>query len=364
MNRVLGSLLLILVVTGCTNLDSMQGIEKGKESQGAPSKEVVLTPTIIATDLEIPWTIAPFQGTIYVTERVGDLSEIDKVTGDIRNQKLRLKRKVLHEGEGGLLGFTLAPDFQTSQRAFAYHTYEEAGEVFNRVIVLEKNGDIWTEVEALLERIPGGRIHNGGRIRIGPDSKLYVTTGDAGVPDNSQDLGKVAGKILRMNLDGSIPNNNPFRNSYVYSYGHRNPQGLAWDEEGILYSTEHGQSAHDEINRIQPGKNYGWPIIEGDQEAPNMIKPLFHTGDYTWAPSGIDYANGKLFIATLRDSKIRSYDLESEEIEVVLDVNSRMRDVLIEQGTLFTITNNRDGRGYPQAGDDKLLALTNLGIKR
>lgn len=352
--KKLSLFLIFIIIAGCSQ----------EKSVDEPVKETVSSPTIIATTLTIPWMITKTDGTFLIPERVGKLSEIVKATGKVTPQQLKLQKEILHEGEGGFLGFTLAPDFQTSNEAFMYHTYLEDGEIFNRVILVKRNDSTWEEKSVLLEGIPGGRIHNGGRVKIGPDLKLYVTAGDAGVPEQAQDLTSLSGKILRMNLDGSIPNDNPIPNSYVYSYGHRNPQGLAWDEKGTLYSAEHGQSAHDEINLIEPGNNYGWPIIEGNETKPDMVSPIYQTGEETWAPSGIDYANGKLYIATLRGSKVRSYEIETGRIEVVLDINSRMRDVLIEDDTLYTITNNKDGRGNPKEDDDKLLSISLSGIRK
>ncbi|MEH7237255.1 PQQ-dependent sugar dehydrogenase [Bacillus sp. JJ1562] len=346
--------LVFIILVGCSQVKNLD----------ETVKETVSNPTIIATNLTIPWMITKSDGTFLIPERVGKLSEIEEATGKVTPQQLKLQKEILHEGEGGFLGFTLAPDFQATNEAFMYHTYLEAGEIYNRVIRVERIGSTWEEKTLLLEGIPGGRIHNGGRVKIGPDHKLYVTAGDGGVPELAQDLSSLAGKTLRMNLDGSIPDDNPFPNSYVYSYGHRNPQGLAWDEDDNLYSTEHGQSAHDEINLIEPGKNYGWPIIEGNETKPDMITPIYHTGEETWAPSGIDYANGQLYIATLRGSKVRSYEIATGRIEVVLDMNSRMRDVFIEDGKLYTITNNKDGRGNPMEDDDKLLSILLSGIRK
>ncbi|RFB15116.1 PQQ-dependent sugar dehydrogenase [Bacillus sp. HNG] len=352
--KKLSLFLIFTIIVGCSQDENLDG----------PVKETVSNPSIIAINLTIPWMVTKTDGIIFIPERIGKLSEIEEASGKVKPQQLKLHKEILHQGEGGLLGFTLAPDFQTSNDAFMYHTYLEEDNILNRVILVERNGSTWVEKAVLLEGIPGGRIHNGGRIKIGPDDKLYVTAGDAGVPENAQDLTSLAGKILRINLDGSIPNDNPFPNSYVYTYGHRNPQGLAWDEKGTLYSTEHGQRAHDEINLVEPGKNYGWPIIEGSETKPDMVTPIYQTGEDTWAPSGIDYANGKLYIATLRGSMVRSYEIASGRIEVILDINSRMRDVYIEDSTLYTITNNKDGRGNPKEDDDKLLSISLSGIRK
>src|SRR5699024_10840772 len=157
--------------------------------------------------------------------------------------------------QAGFLGFTLAPDFETSNRGFAYYTYQEDGDILNRIVALELEDDLWKETEVLLDNIPGGEINTGGRIRIGPDDMLYATTGDTEQPEVAQQLDNLAGKILRMDLQGGITDDNPFDDSYVYSYGHRNSQGLAWDDQGNLYSSEHGESGNDEINLIKAGHN-------------------------------------------------------------------------------------------------------------
>jgi glucose/arabinose dehydrogenase len=349
---------LLLLITGCSIGNSSEDSKTDHSIHEQEAAEtIVASPNVLATNLNIPWTITKQDERFYITQREGSITEIDIESGSKKTQKLSITKDVLHEGEGGLLGFVLTPNFESSQQVIAYHTYLQDDEMKNRVIFLQKQGDTWVETKVLLEQIPGGRIHNGGRMRIGPDGMLYITTGDSGNPELAQDKNSLAGKILRMNLDGSIPDDNPFKNSYIYSYGHRNPQGLAWDNKGNLYSTEHGQSAHDEINLIKPGNNYGWPVIQGDEEAPSMMKPFYHTGDITWAPSGIDYYNGKLYIATLRDSRIRSYDLTSQSVSIIHESSGRMRDVFIENSQLYTITNNRDGRGNPRENDDKLLRI-------
>ncbi|WP_102028574.1 PQQ-dependent sugar dehydrogenase [Salirhabdus sp. Marseille-P4669] len=312
---------------------------------------------VLATNLNIPWTINKIENTFYLSERGGTIVKVDSETGDVARQQIRVSKDILHTGEGGLLGFLLKPDFESSREAFAYHTYQEEGQILNRVITLKLTNGEWVEEAVLLEGIPGGRIHNGGRLKIGPDNKLYVTAGDAGEAELAQDTNSLAGKILRLNVDGSIPSDNPFDNSYVYSYGHRNPQGLVWDGNGVMYSTEHGQSAHDEINKIEPGKNYGWPVIQGDKEKEGMIRPIFHTGEETWAPSGIAIEDRTMYIATLRGSKLIAFHLDDHQYDTLYNEGGRLRDVFVENGYVYIVTNNLDGRGTPQANDDKLIRL-------
>jgi glucose/arabinose dehydrogenase len=198
-------------------------------------------------------------------------------------------------------------------------------------------------------------------MKVGPDQKLYITTGDATIPESAQDLKSLNGKILRMDLDGAIPDDNPFPNSYVYSYGHRNPQGLVWIGK-TLYASEHGQSAHDEVNQIKPGANYGWPVIEGLEEKAGMETPLFQSGEDTWAPSGMAVSNGKLYAATLRGNAVREFDLGQKTTSTVIDGLGRIRDLFIDGDYLYFISNNTDGRGTPDEKDDKLyrVLLSNL----
>ncbi|MCA1031665.1 PQQ-dependent sugar dehydrogenase [Bacillus timonensis] len=349
-------LLILLFASACSNQPDInnfsQNEQEAKETLAVQSK-------VLVENLNVPWDIEKSKNFFYLTQRDGSIVEYDLNTKRVQVQSLLLNKPINQQGEGGLLGFVLASDFLKSNQAFLYHTYKERNNIVNRVILVEKRGNQWVEINSLLEGIPGGVIHNGGRMKVGPDGYLYVTAGDAGEPGNAQKLESLAGKILRMNVDGSIPKENPFPNSYVYSYGHRNPQGLAWTEDQILYSTEHGQIGHDEINLIKPGANYGWPVIQGSEKRKNMETPIFHTGDETWAPSGISYDKGRLYIATLRDEKIRSFDLEDLSVEIVYEQGGRMRDVMVHDGEIYAITNNRDGRGVPRKGDDKFILLYN-----
>jgi len=191
---------------------------------------------------------------------------------------------VAPRGEGGLLGIAVHPRFAENQLIYLYYTYERSGGLANKVVRFKFEGDSLVSGETVIENIPGATIHDGGRIKFGPDGFLYITTGDASVPESAQDRSSLAGKILRLKDDGSIPPDNPFPDSPVYSYGHRNPQGLAWDADEKLWATEHGSAATDELNLIEPGRNYGWPTIRGDETAPGMVSPVIQSGTTTWAP--------------------------------------------------------------------------------
>lgn len=310
---------------------------------------------INANKLFIPWTINKDGSSFYLSQRDGTVVQIDGDLGLVEVQDIEVSEDILHEGEGGFLGFTLAPDFEKTKRAFAFHTYEDEGEAKNRIVSLVLDGTTWKEENVLLDNIPGGELNNGGRVQIGPDGMLYATTGDTGEGELAQDLDSLAGKILRMELNGDIPVDNPFEDSYVFSYGHRNSQGLAWDENGNLYSSEHGEDGHDEINLIEAGKNYGWPEITGDEEAEDMVAPVYHSGEDTWAPSGMAFNDGQLYIASLAGKKIFTYDLADGKIAEFYNEAGRLRDVFIENDALFTITNNHDNRGEPSEKDDRLI---------
>nr|WP_220127248.1 PQQ-dependent sugar dehydrogenase [Halobacillus locisalis] len=311
----------------------------------------------IVAELRAPWDIEHSESTFYISERAGSIVSWQEGEGKER-LPVQTDRDILQRGEGGLLGLRLHPDFATNARAFAYHTYEENGAIQNRVIVLEKQSDTWKEVDVILEGIPGARFHNGGRLEVGPDEKLYVTTGDALQESIAQDRGQLAGKILRMNLDGSVPADNPSEGSHVYSYGHRNPQGIAWSDSGEMFASEHGPDAHDEINQIKAGENYGWPDAVGENHGDSVMAPIFQTGDNTWAPSGIVVHDDRLFIATLRGTALRTLLFSGEDPQVVTNSYGRIRDVEKIDDEVYFITNNTDGRGNPADGDDKLVRFS------
>ncbi len=338
-----------------------------------------MTLEVLVSNLEVPWAMAfAPDGRVFITERPGRVRIV-------RNGQLQrepwINLEVAAVGEGGLLGLALDPAFAENHYVYAAYTYRSAGgELRNRLVRLREDAATGKGVmdKVLLENIAADSIHDGGRVEFGPDGKLYWTVGDAGNPQLAQDVSSPNGKILRMNPDGSIPVDNPFPGSPVYSYGHRNPQGLAWQPgSDHLYSTEHGPSGgtygtgQDEINYIEPGKNYGWPVIHGDQTHEGMVAPIIQSGESeTWAPSGATFVNsgtwdGSLLFAGLRGEALYRLVLDKVDPRKVLSFDryfvgqyGRLRDVVQgPDGALYILTSNRDGRGNPRDGDDRILRL-------
>ncbi|AZV43359.1 quinoprotein glucose dehydrogenase [Peribacillus asahii] len=348
-------LLAIPLIAGCS--ENEQKTTENEEQENSVAEPKNYRFEVLAENLEAPWSIVKLGNTFYLTERTGSIVKVDNEKTD--RQSVEFEKEISTASEAGLLGFVLAPDFLESHQAYAYYTYEDNSGQFNRIITLRLEDNVWREESLLLDKIPSGTYHHGGRLKIGPDEKLYATVGDASESYMAQEPNSLGGKILRMNLDGSIPNDNPFPNSYIYSYGHRNPQGITWSSNGTLYADEHGNDANDEINRIEAGQNYGWPIIEGHKEQEGMVSPQFTSGDEeTWAPSGMDYYNEKLYVAALRGAAVLEFDLETGEYREVITGLGRIRDVRIEDDTLYFISNNTDGRGTPQGNDDRLYRIS------
>jgi glucose/arabinose dehydrogenase len=330
----------------------------------------------VAENLEIPWSIvwAP-DGTVFFTERSGNLRTIED--GIVSESIFSVD---VGGVEGGLLGIALDPNYSENHYIYLYYTYNDFLSTKNKVVRYVESNLSLSEDKVLIDEIPGGPFHDGGRIKFGPDGKLYITTGDAGNADLAQDKSSVAGKILRINSDGTIPEDNPFSGSPVYSYGHRNPQGLDWDKAGNLVATEHGPSgfygvAHDEINLIEPGLNYGWPDIIGAQTMDGLVTPILNTGDDTWAPSGADFYDGdkfpqwsgKYFVATLRGNHLHMIDFDFQNNKVLSHQKlfdgefGRLRDVATgPDGYLYILTSNEDGRGAPKVNDDRILRIVPL----
>lgn len=327
----------------------------------APPLDDTLPAVSVAKELDIPWALDFLpDGSIIFTERAGRIRLIDEKEGLLPDPLLTID-EVAHRGEGGLLGIVLHPDFVQNSFVYVYYTYQNGAVLANRVVRFRKHDNNLSDKEIIIDNIPGASIHNGGRIKFGPDGHLYITTGDANNPDLAQDENSLAGKILRLKDDGTIPADNPFPDSPVYSFGHRNPQGLVWDGQGVLWATEHGPRANDELNLIEPGKNYGWPIVQGDEEAPGFVSPVIHSGTETWAPSGAAYLDGSLFFAGLRGQSLYEVVIDDQPVSLRRHLNrdfGRLRDVVVgPDNFLYILTSNRDGRGMPGEDDDRIIRI-------
>ncbi|UQZ37580.1 glucose sorbosone dehydrogenase [Paenibacillus sp. PK3_47] len=359
---------------------NMNTEQPAEEAEAPPSSEQAksaesfpYTAETLVSGLNVPWEIAfAPDGRIFITERPGTLRVIEN--GKLREAPLlELYAPFVSTGEGGLLGLALDPAFADNGYAYVYHSYREGDGIQNRVLRIIIDSSAAEIDKVLLDGIPGDTNHNGGRIKFGPDGYLYVTTGERYEPELAQDKESLGGKILRIAPDGSIPEDNPWPDSPVYSWGHRNAQGLSWQPgTGVLYSSEHGQSSHDEINIIEPGANYGWPLIEGGQAGEeggiSLKSPLLHSGDETWAPSGTAFITqgpwkGELLVASLAGEQLlwvspSGSNGEPAATALFEEEWGRLRNVAEgPDGTLYVLTNNRDGRGDPGEGDDRLIAL-------
>ncbi|MBI2196668.1 PQQ-dependent sugar dehydrogenase [Candidatus Daviesbacteria bacterium] len=305
--------------------------------------------SVVAENLEIPWALAFLpDDRMLVTERPGRVRMVDQ-NGNIT--LIATITSVKHIGEGGLLGIAVHPDFEKNRFIYLYYTFSGSGDnSLNRVARYKMENDQLVREQIIVNNIPGASNHNGGRIKFGPDRLLYITTGDAGNPSQAQDKNSLAGKILRVTHEGKVE---------VYSYGHRNPQGLAWDSSGRLWATEHGPSTKDELNAIEIGKNYGWPTIQGDEKRDGLETPVINSGSGTWAPAGAAFLNGKIYFGALRGEVLFQYDISTGTLkEQFKGQFGRIRDVVLgPDNFLYITTSNRDGRGAVQAGDDKIIRI-------
>lgn len=313
------------------------------------------TSTLVAEGLDYPWDLVRDGERLIVTEKAGAVVVI--VDGELVRFPFETSAPLRTDGGAGLLGIALAPDFASSGTAFLYYSYEAAGGPANRVVSALFDGSKWRETGILIDAIPGHRLYNGGRIAIGPDGYLYVTTGWNENYDLPQNPDSLAGKVLRVALDGTVPADNPFPGSPVYSLGHRNPQGLAWDAAGRLFVAEHGQAARDEINLLRAGGNYGWPVVSGAEARDGMEAPFVQSGSTTWAPSGIAFAGSELLVTGLQARGLLVLDEGNRRLQPVFDTGERYRQVLPVGEDLFVITTNRSPRGKGPSAD-RLIRLS------
>lgn len=316
---------------------------------------------IVATNISVPWEIAWLpNGDMLVTERPGALRRIGQET------HLTNVPGVVQISESGLLGLALHPNYTRNKYIYLYFTTRNSSnQLINRVVRYKYEKDQLSEEKVIVDNIPANQYHNGGRIKFGLDGYLYIATGDASNSANAQDLKSLGGKILRVTDEGSIPLDNPFGNA-VYSWGHRNPQGLAWTPDGQLYATEHGrsglQTGFDELNKIERGKNYGWPTIEGDGSRANMEQPLIHSGSkVTWAPAELMYYDGSLYFAGLRGESIYEFNfgrVSNPLRQYFRSQFGRLRVVAVgPDGFIYIATSNTDGRGEEVTGDDRIIRI-------
>jgi glucose/arabinose dehydrogenase len=320
-------------------------------------------PETVTTGLAAPWSILRIPLSDDDSDTITLISERD--SGDVqqlmRDGSLRLIGTipgVAHAGEGGLLGLEYLDDGDT-QWLYAYLTTADD----NRIVRIPFDDElgIGAEPEIVLSGLAKAGNHDGGRIAFGPDGMLYATVGDAGSPDRAQDPASLNGKILRMTPTGEVPDDNP-GDSLVYSMGHRNPQGLAWDGDGQLWAAEFGQDTWDEFNRIEPGGNYGWPVVEGLAGDTRFIDPVLQWGTDDASPSGLTWIDGTFFMAALGGERLWAIYVDdagtASAVEWYTGVYGRIRDVTEgPDGSLWMLTNNTDGRGDARDGDDRILQV-------
>ena len=302
----------------------------------------------------MPWSVVFVDGVALVSER--DSARILEVSPDGAVREVGTVEGVDAEGEGGLLG--LAVDGE--RRLYVYSTGYTGNRVQRYDLVGDPGSFAIRNRESLRGELPSGRNHNGGRIAFGPDGMLYVAVGDAGDGEDAQDLDSWGGKILRMTPDGDIPEDNPFPDSLVYSYGHRNVQGMAWSEDGTMFATEFGQDTWDELNIIVPGGNYGWPAVEGIALEEDYIDPVQQWAPTAASPSGMAIVDETIMIANLRGEVLRTVPVAAAStfVDHFAVTYGRLRDVaLAPDGSLWLLTSNTDGRGKPLAIDDRIIAV-------
>jgi glucose/arabinose dehydrogenase len=311
----------------------------------------------IATGLSVPWGIAFLPGgDALVSERTtGRILRVSS-TGRRRRVVMRIPDVDTASGEGGLLGLAVSPDYAEDRWVYAYFT----SPTDNRIVRFRLGG----RLRPVLTGLRRGTVHDGGRIAFGPDGKLYAGVGEAGFSSLARNRRSLNGKILRMNPDGSVPRDNPFRGSLVWSYGHRNVQGLAWDARGRLWATELGASAFDEVNLIRKGRNYGWPEVEGRG---STAGGRFTNPAVTWttseaSPSGAAIRRGTMYIGALQGEAVLRVRLNgtraAKRPPLLRGRYGRIRTVeRAPDGSLWVATSNRDGRGSPRDGDDRILRI-------
>ncbi|MGY0491612.1 PQQ-dependent sugar dehydrogenase [Streptomyces sp. WG-D5] len=369
----------LLLTAGCSSGDGTPPSKgetsapsaSGSKGSSSPKKDVppakgsVSVERTVTTGLKSPWGLAPLpeDGLLVSSRDEGTITRVDTETG---------KKTVLGEvpgvaagGEGGLLGLALSPDYASDHMVYAYFTTESDNRIA-RMMYDEKKpaGEQLGAPDTVFRGIPKGTNHNGGRIAFGPDELLYVGTGETYKTELAQDKDSPGGKILRLTADGDPAPDNPFGDdSPVYSYGHRNVQGLAWDADKRLWASEFGQDTWDELNHIVAGDNYGWPDAEGRSDGDDYHDPVAQWRTSEASPSGIAYAKGSVWMAGLRGERLWRIPLDgtkaAHDPQAFLEGEyGRLRTVVPAGGDkLWLVTSETDTRGTPEKDDDRILEL-------
>ncbi|MEU9010641.1 PQQ-dependent sugar dehydrogenase [Streptomyces sp. NPDC048479] len=351
--------------TGSTSATGAPSASSGSPSPtGPPAKGSVKVVSTLTDGLKSPWGVAALpDGDLLVASRdEGTISRVDVESG--KKTVIGSVPGVAPGGEGGLMGLALSPSFASDHQVYAYFTTESDNRIA-RMLYDEKKpaGQQLGAPDTVLRGIPKGVVHNGGRIAFGPDKMLYAGTGETGDTGLAQDKKSLGGKILRMTPDGQPVHGNPEADSVVYSYGHRNVQGLAWDADKRLWAAEFGQNTWDELNLIEPGKNYGWPDAEGKAGKPGFVDPVAQWKTADASPSGIAYAEGSIWMASLKGERLWRIPLAGAEPSAapqsfLIGKYGRLRTVLSAGGDkVWLVTSETDTRGTPEPGDDKILQL-------
>lgn len=311
----------------------------------------------VARGLAVPWGLDFLpSGDALVTER--DRTRVVRVEPGGRVTPVGRVPQAEANGEGGLLGLAISPTFATDRLVYIYYSTPTE----NRIVRLTYEDGRIGPPDPVVTGIPSATFHDGGRIIFGPDGMLYAGTGDATTGPLAQDLGSLGGKILRMTPEGEPAPGNPFPGSLVYSYGHRNVQGLAFDSKGRLWAAEHGEDRWDELNLIRPGGNYGWPLVEGRGRGDSFIPPAAQWRPAEASPSGIAIVNDVVYMAALRGQRLWQIPIRGDDagqpIDYFVDELGRLRTVWsAPDGSLWLMTSNRDGRGEPHPGDDRIVRV-------
>ncbi|EPR76690.1 hypothetical protein ADILRU_1015 [Leifsonia rubra CMS 76R] len=361
---LIAALFVLALLAGCTQTTEVAPPRPAAAEPEAPAEALTsvtidadATPTTVISGLAAPWSMVRLEsGSTLISER--DTRLVKELTPGGQLREVGIVGDAAPGGEGGLLG--LATLDGTS--LYAYLTTDTD----NRIVRFDLDGEpgaysLGASTE-ILTGLQKSRVHNGGRIAFGPDGMLYATVGDASEPALAQDLDSLNGKILRMKPDGSVPADNPFAGSLIYSLGHRNPQGLAWDADGQLWAAEFGQNTWDELNIIDAGSNYGWPEAEGDSSDSRFESPAHQWATDDASPSGLTFVGGTFFMAGLGGERlwqISADDATAAPEAAFAGTFGRIRDVTPgPDGSLWALTNNTDGRGEPRKNDDHIVQVT------